>query len=92
MKRWEEILIEPPPPELTRQIEQRVFAEMGSNQRRWWLQWAAVGIGALALVFGYLMTTEQEEDAFVELADEDLDLMEDLDVIELLEELEEWNS
>jgi len=101
MKRWEDFLKEEPSKDLTAKTEAKVFAEMAgaSGSRRWWLQLASVSVALAALVTGYrLITNDQTEDpeasGFVELADEDLDLetMEDLDVIEILEELEEWNS
>ena len=100
MKRWEEIIKEQPSYELTASTEAKVFAEMaGDNKsRRWWLQLAAITAGLAAVVTGYRLMTGGEQDegesALLELAEEDLDLetLEDLDVIEILEELEQWQS
>lgn len=101
MKRWEEILKEKPSSELSAKIEARVFAEMSArkSERRWWLKLASVSMGLAAGAVGYrLMTADQsgdpEEAQFIELAENELDLdtMEDLDVIEILEELEQWEN
>lgn len=101
-RRWEEILKETPSGDLTARIERGVFAEMEREtkaSRRWWLMLASVSAGLAALVTGYRLVTtgdtgEAELSGFVDLADEDLDLetVEDLDVIEILEELEQWQN
>lgn len=103
MKRWDEIVKEEPTKDLTAKTEARVFKEMSQQNmgRRLWLQFAGITAAAVALIGGYsLMQKNAGEDGeihpelFELAADENLDLesMEDLDVIEILEELEEWQS
>ena len=101
MKRWEEILREPPSDPLTQLIEARVFAEMRPKPKPQWHAWAALAMGVAAVLGGrqFLRRSWPEEASseegrwLMELAQEDsldLDVLEDLEVLEILEELEQW--
>ncbi len=100
MKRWDEFLKEQPSPELRAATEAKVFAEMDKARtgRRWWLQLAGVSVAVAAMFGGYSLLRsrpDSSETDLLELADDetlDLDSLEDLDVIELLEELEQWQN
>jgi hypothetical protein len=62
------------------------------------MQWAAVALGLSAVIGSYRLTRQNdgpEGAALLELAEDsdlDLDALEDLDVIDILEELEEWTA
>lgn len=104
MKRWDDFLKEQPSREHTAAVEAAVFAEIekARDGRRWWLKLVAVSLGAAAMFAGVALVQRSEEgddpDAagMLELADADedlnLDTMEDLDVIEILEDLEQWQN
>jgi hypothetical protein len=103
MRRWEDFLKEQPSNDLTVRTEARVFAEMTGlkPKRRWFLELAALAAGAAAVVGGFHLSYQGDDDldlgaaGLVELAEEedlDLEMLEDLDVIEILEELEQWTS
>lgn len=103
MKRWEEVLKEDPPAQLSAAIEAQVRTELksarGVSPRRWWMQLAGMSLAAAAVAGGYRLVQRKDglsvegEHQFLELVENeglDLDTLENLDVIEILEELERW--
>lgn len=102
MKRWEDFLKEEPSRELSAAIDAKILAEMKSTRssRRWWLQLAGVSVAVAAVLGGYRIVRKdsmpgEEEQQLLDLAEDDgldLESVEDLDVVEILEELEEWQN
>ncbi len=102
MKRWEDFLKEEPPDNVSAAVQARVETEMKTlrGSRRWWLQLAGVSLALAAVMGGYRLVVRRDptlpgEEMFLDLADDealDLETLEDLDVIEILEELDEWQN
>lgn len=108
MKRWEDVLLEPPSNAATNAVEKAVLlelAEMRTEQRRGWLAgfaWSALGLAGVWIGFRLSRGPSPGEpntdmamlaDLMNEAEDDlDLELAEDLDVLEILEELEAWQN
>lgn len=101
MSRWDDLLNEEPSAEFNARLMKRVEAEMAPSPRRkflWWL--APVALGVAGVLSVRLWKNEKAQDipedmlAMADVLEEedDLTLLEEIDLLDNLEELEEWTS